>query len=363
MVTPSPVPSFVGIDVSKSRLDVHARPAGTAFSAARDAEGLVELTARLLSLQPDLIVLEATGGFEVTVAATLAGAGLPLAVVNPRQIRDFARACGQLAKTDALDAKAIALFAERVRPEVRLVPDEQARALAELVARRRQVVEMITAEGCRERQARDPRLARRIGAHVAWLRQELAGIERDLDGAVKASPAWRANEALLTSVPGVGSATARTLLAGLPELGSLDRRKVAALVGVAPLNRDSGAMRGRRAVQGGRGTVRAALYHGRLGRGTPERPGQGAVRPPSRRRSPRQGRAHRLHAQAAHHPQRHPALPPALESRLTPKTVARVGQRPRESQASSAGRHIRVINEVNGYQIPAQDVSPIPSEA
>jgi transposase len=258
MVTPPPVPSFVGIDVSKSRLDVHRRPAGTTFSVARDAEGLVELTARLLSLQPDLIVLEATGGFEVTVAAALAGAGLPLAVVNPRQIRDFARACGQLAKTDALDARAIARVAER--PEARLVPDEQARALAELVARRRQVVEMITAEGCRERQARDPRLAERIAAHVAWLRQELADIERDLDGAVKASPAWHATEALLTSVPGVGSATARTLLAGLPELGSLDRRKVAALVGVAPLNRDSGAMRGRRAVQGGRGTVRAALY-------------------------------------------------------------------------------------------------------
>ena len=181
---------------------------------------------------PKLVVLEATGGFEITVAAAIAGAGLPLAVVNPRQIRNFARACGQLAKTDMLDAKAIALFAERMQPEARLIPDAQARALADLVARRRQAVEMITAEGHRQREARDPKLATRIGTHDAWLRQELADIERDLDGAVKGSPAWRANEELLTSVPGVGNTTARTLLAELPELGSIDRRKIAALVGV-----------------------------------------------------------------------------------------------------------------------------------
>lgn len=261
MVEATPTsPSFVGIDVSKSQLDVHVRPAGLAFSVPRTPDGLAELSKRLLSLVPTLVVLEATGGFEITVAAAIASAGLPLAVVNPRQIRDFARACGQLAKTDALDAKVIALFAERMQPEARLIPDEQARALADLVARRRQVVEMITAEGHRQREARDPKLATRIGEHVAWLRQELASVERDLGGAVKAMPVWRANEELLTSVPGVGNTTARTLLAELPELGSIDRRKIAALVGVAPLNRDSGAMRGRRAVQGGRASVRAALY-------------------------------------------------------------------------------------------------------
>jgi transposase len=258
--TATTTPSFVGIDVSKSQLDVHVRPAGLAFSLPRTPDGIAELVARLLFLVPKLVVLEATGGFEITVAAAIAGAGLPLAVVNPRQIRDFARACGQLAKTDTLDAKAIALFAERMQPEARLIPDAQARALADLVARRRQVVEMITAEGHRQREARDPKLATRIGRHVAWLRQELVDVERDLDGAVKGSEAWRANEELLTSVPGVGNTTARTLLAELPELGSIDRRKIAALVGVAPLNRDSGTMRGRRVVQGGRASVRAALY-------------------------------------------------------------------------------------------------------
>ena len=254
------MPSYVGIDISKSRLDVHVRPGGTAFSVARDPTGLADLVERLLSLTPTLVVLEATGGFEITVAAALAGAALPVAIVNPRQLRDFARACGQLAKTDALDAKAIALFAERIQPEARLVPDEQARALADVVARRRQLVEMTTAEGHRGREARDSGLATRINAHIAWLRQELSDTEHELDGAVKASPAWRADEQLLTSVPGVGSTTARTLLAELPELGTLDRRKIAALVGVAPLNRDSGIMRGRRTVQGGRGSVRAALY-------------------------------------------------------------------------------------------------------
>ncbi len=260
MSTISTMSFYVGIDISKTRLDVHVRPTGTAFSVSRDPDGLADLVKRLLFLMPTLIVLEATGGFEITVSAALAGAGLPLAVVNPRQMRDFARACGQLAKTDALDAKAIALFAERIQPEARLVPDEQARALADLVARRRQVVDMITAEGHRKREAREPKLARRIGTHLTWLRQELTDIERELDGAVKASPAWRADEKLLISVPGVGNTTARTLLAGLPELGTLDRRKIAALVGVAPLNRDSGTMRGKRMVQGGRGSVRAALY-------------------------------------------------------------------------------------------------------
>ena len=248
---------FVGIDVARDRLDVHVRPSEQAFAVARDSEGLERLVERL---DPALVVLEATGGFEIAVAAALAGAHMPLAVVNPRQVRDFARATGRLAKTDTLDAEAIALFAERIRPDPRPVPDAQARALAELVARRRQIVEMIVAEGNRRRQARAKRLRKRLDAHLAWLQKELSQVESDLDDAVRASPAWRANEDLLTSVPGVGNTTARSLIAEVPELGTLDRRKIAALVGLAPFNRDSGTLRGRRTIWGGRATVRAALY-------------------------------------------------------------------------------------------------------
>lgn len=214
------VPPIILIEVSKSRLDVHVRPAGTAFSVARDTDGLATLVKHLPSLMPKLIVLEATGGFEVSVAAAIASADLPLAVVNTRKIRDFARACGQLAKTDTLDARAIALFAERIQPDPRPIPVKKARLLTDLVPRRRQMVEIITAEGHHERQARDPVLAKRIGPHIQWLRQELPSIERDLGDDLKASQAWRAGEHLLTSVPGVGSATASTLLAELPELSS-----------------------------------------------------------------------------------------------------------------------------------------------
>jgi transposase len=256
----SAAPAFVGIDVSKYRLDVYVLPANSASSFARDADGIPALAAHLASLPVSLVVLEATGGFEIEVAAALAGAGLPVAVVNPRHVRDFARAAGQLAKTDQLDARVIALFAERMRPEARPVPDERAKALAELVARRRQLVEMITAEGNRKRQARAPKVVERIGAHIAWLRQELTTIEQDLDIAVKESPAWVADEELLCSVPGIGCTIARTLLAELPELGTLDRKRLAALAGVAPMNRDSGTMRGRRIIGGGRATVRATLY-------------------------------------------------------------------------------------------------------
>ncbi|MDJ0897152.1 MAG: IS110 family transposase [Alphaproteobacteria bacterium] len=251
---------FVGIDVSKDRLDVHLRPSGESFAVARNGDALSNLATRLGQLTPTLIVLEATGGFEITVAASLAGADLPLAVVNPRQIRDFARATGRLAKTDALDAEAIALFAERIRPAPRAVPDADARALAELVARRRQVVDMIGAETKRRRQASAKRLQKRLDAHLAWLQKELSQIERDLDDSVRGSPVWRANEDLLTSVPGIGKTTARTLIATLPELGELTRRQIAALAGVAPLNRDSGTLRGRRMIAGGRAAVRRALY-------------------------------------------------------------------------------------------------------
>ena len=253
-------PAFVGIDVSKGRLDVHLRPSNRAFAVPRDGPGLEQLAAKLRALAPALIVLEATGGFEVTVAAALAGAGLPLAVVNPRQIRDFARATGRLAKTDRLDAAAIALFAERFRPEPRPVPGEDAQALAELVARRRQIIEMIGMEQNRHRQTRSPKVCRTIDATLALLPAQLATLDGDIDAAVRSCPAWREAEDLLKSVPGVGDVTARTLLAELPELGRLDRRGLAALVGVAPVNRDSGQMRGHRAIAGGRTAVRNLLY-------------------------------------------------------------------------------------------------------
>jgi transposase len=233
---------------------------GEALAVGRDAAGLSALVERLAELAPTLVVLAATGGFEVTVAAALTAAQLPLAVVNPRQIRDFARAPGRLAKTDRLAAEAIARFAEAVRPEPRPIPDEAARALGELVTRRRPLGEMIGSESQRRRQLRDPRLVRRRDAHLAWLQKELSGIETDLDHAVRGSAAWRATEDLLASVPGIGKTSARTLIAELPELGSLDRRKIASLVGGAPVNRDRGTFRGRRRVLRGRASVREALY-------------------------------------------------------------------------------------------------------
>jgi transposase len=257
---PPAAPTFGGIDVSKDRLDVHLRPSGQAFAVPRDSGGLDRLLARLRTEPPGLVVLEATGGYEVTVAAALAGAGLPLAVVNPRQIRDFARATGRLAKTDRLDAEAIAIFAERVRPDPKPVPDADARALAELVARRRQIVEMIGMEQNRRRQARAPRVARTIAATLGVLEAQLAELDRDIGGAVRGCPAWRAADDLLRSVPGIGPVASRTLIAEMPELGRLDRRGAAALVGVAPVNRDSGQMRGHRAIAGGRTAVRNVLF-------------------------------------------------------------------------------------------------------
>ena len=253
---------FVGIDVSKDRLDVHLRPSGEAFAVPRDGEGLAALTERLGCLPLELVVLEATGGFEVTVAAAIAAAGLPLAVVNPRQIRDFARATGRLAKTDALDAEIIARFAEQVRPPARPIPDAQARALGELVTRRRQIIEMIVAEGNRRRQLTQPRLVKRLDRHLQALQKELTAIESDIDDEIRGSPAWREKEDLLTSVPGIGAKIARILIAELPELGTLGRRQIAALVGLAPINRDSGNRRGQRHIAGGRAGVRSALYMG-----------------------------------------------------------------------------------------------------
>ena len=251
---------FVGIDVAKDRLDVHVRPTGEAFSVTRDSEGIEALAARLQELKPKLIALEATGGFETVVAAGLAAAGLPLAVVNPRQIRDFARATGRLAKTDPLDAAVIAHFAEAVQPPVRPLADAQARELGELVARRRQLMEMMTAERNRRRQLTSKRLIKGVDRILAALQTQLSELERDIDDAVRGTPAWCEKEDLLTSVPAIGHKIARTLIADIPDLGSLNRRQVAALVGVAPFNRDSGAWCGRRSIAGGRATVRSALY-------------------------------------------------------------------------------------------------------
>ena len=251
---------FAGIDVAKDRLDICVRPSGETFVVARDGEGLARHVERLLALAPVLVALEATGGYETVVASAPAATHLPLAVINPRQIRDFARSTGKLAKTDRLDAAAIAHFAEAIRPPARPVADAEAQALGELVARRRQVIEMIVAEKNRRRLAGQLRVLKAIDRHVDLLQAELSELERDIDGAIRNSPAWRADADLLASVPGVGNATLRTLIAELPELGRLDRRKIAALVGVAPINRDSGVRRGRQTIAGGRATVRTALY-------------------------------------------------------------------------------------------------------
>ncbi len=256
-------PPFVGIDVAKNRLDIAVRPGGECWSATNDADGVTALVTRLHELQPTLVVLEASGGYEHPLTAALAGAGLPTAVVNPRQARDFAKATGKLAKTDALDAQALAHFAEAVKPAARPVPDAQAQALAAVLARRRQLVEMLTAERNRLHTA-VPAVQERIAAHLVWLEEELDEINRQLDRLVAEDPAWRERDALLRGVPGVGPVLSTTLLAELPELGALTRHEVAALAGVAPLNRDSGARRGKRTVWGGRAQLRAALYMGTL---------------------------------------------------------------------------------------------------
>jgi len=262
--------AYAGVDVSKERLEVclrrdqEERVGEDTFGVSNDPAGTQTLLARLLEERPALVILEATGGFERPVAAALAAAGLPVAVVNPRQARDFARATGRLAKTDRIDAQILARFAQAVRPAPRSVPEEEAQALAEITARRRQVVGMLTAEKNRLGAATTKPVRKRLEAHVRWLEKELSRTDRDLEEAIAKSPTWRENEKLLRSVPGVGPVVARTLLAELPELGSLRPKQLAALVGVAPLNRDSGAFRGRRAVWGGRATVRAALYMGAL---------------------------------------------------------------------------------------------------
>jgi transposase len=253
----------VGIDVSKDRLDVHVRPSDETFVVRRDGDGIAALVERLTPLKPAAIAVEATGGFEAVVAAGLAGAGLPVVVVNPAQVRAFANALGKRAKTDPIDAAVIARFVEATRPAIRPLPDEATQLLADLVARRRQIVAMIGAERQREKRA-PARIRRSIVRLVKALEKELASLDGDIDDAVRGSPAWVAKEDLLASVPGVGTVIARTAIAELPELGTLDRRQIAALVGLAPWTRQSGQWRGKSFIGGGRASVRAALFMGAM---------------------------------------------------------------------------------------------------
>jgi transposase len=251
---------YVGIDVSKRRLDVNLQPSDESFEVAYDEAGLKLLSERLHRCAPKLIVLEATGGLQVRAAAQLTAAGFDVAVVNPRQVRDFARSIGLLAKTDRLDARAIARFAEATKPGPRPLPTEAAEALAALVARRRELVQMRVAEKNRLAQARSRAVRDSIARLIATLDAQIAEIDGDIDAAIKQSAIWRHTEELLTSVPGIGKTVSRTLMAELPELGRLTRRKVAALAGVAPFNHDSGIQRGRRAIAGGRAALRSTLY-------------------------------------------------------------------------------------------------------
>lgn len=254
----------VGIDVSKDRLDVAVRPTGETFVVGRDAEGLDALIARLTPLAPTAVAVEATGGYETVAVASLAAAGLPVVVVNPAQVRSFAQALGKRAKSDPIDAGVIAHFLEATKPQIRPLPDAETRLLADLVARRRQIIAMIVAERQRQKRLTNKRLQKSIVRLLAALQKELSSLETDIDESVRGSPAWREKEDLLASVPGVGKTIARTLLAELPELGSLDRRKVAALVGLAPWTRQSGKWKGKSSIGGGRADVRAALFLGAM---------------------------------------------------------------------------------------------------
>lgn len=253
---------FVGIDVSKDRLDVHVLPAGEAFLVARNEAGLAALNERLRGVGPAVIAIEATGGYERVATAALAGAGLPVVVVNPAQVRAFAQALGQRAKSDPIDAAVIARFAAATRPPIRPLPDAQTQMLADLVARRRQIVQMISAERQREQRATAPRLRHSIERLLSALQKELSELDTAIDEAVRGSSLWRDKEDLLRSVPGVGPIIARTLLAELPELGTLDRRQIAALAGLAPWTRQSGTWKGKSFIGGGRASVRAALFVG-----------------------------------------------------------------------------------------------------
>ena len=254
---------YVGIDVAKARVDVAIRPGGDRREVSNDQAGIAALVAQMQQLNPAALVLEATGGLELPLVAALAAASLPVVVVNPRQVRDFAKATGRLAKTDSLDAAVLAHFAEAVRPPLRPLRDAETQVLSSLVARRHQVMTMLVAERNRLGTAIGA-VSPRIEAHIAWLEQELSDLDKGLRQTLRRSPVWREKDDLLRTVPGVGEQVSLTLLANLPELGTLNRRQIAALVGVAPFNRDSGTLRGKRAVWGGRSRVRAVLYMGAL---------------------------------------------------------------------------------------------------
>ncbi len=253
----------VGIDVAKTNIDIAVRPTGRVWQTSCDGAGIDELVSQLTSLTPTTVLLEATGGLEVPLAAALAAAALPVVVVNPRQVRDFAKATGWLAQTDALDAQTLAHFAEAVRPPVRPLRDADTQELNAMTTRRSPLVTMLVAE--KNRLGRAAGAVRpRVQAHITWLEQEIKDLDQDLRQTLRQSPVWRGKDDLLRAVPGVGEQLSRSLLAYLPELGTLDRKQIAALVGVAPLNRDSGTMRGKRTVWGGRARVRAVLYRGAL---------------------------------------------------------------------------------------------------
>jgi len=250
---------FVGIDVAKKTLDIAVRPSGETWTIKNEEKEITSLVKKLKKLKPELIVLEATGGLEIPVTSALASAGLPVVVMNPRQIRDFAKATGKLAKTDRIDAQILALFADKIRPQTKPLKDEQERELEALVARRRQLVGMLTME--KNRLSNAPRGVRGdIKAHIEWLEKRLSEVDKNLGKLIQSTPIWREKDKILQSTPGVGNVLSTTLLASLPELGHLNRKAIAALVGVAPLNRDSGQMRGIRMVWGGRAQVRTVLY-------------------------------------------------------------------------------------------------------
>lgn len=256
----NPQPCFIGIDVSKNTLDFHARPSEEVLHVNNDTDGIATLVTRVIELAPTLVVIEATGGLEHPLAAALAATRVPVAVVNPRQARDFAKATGKLAKTDAIDAAVLAHFAEAIRPEARPLPDAQTQELAELLGRRRQLILMRTAESNRLGTVTAGRVRRSIEAHLSWLSKQLEGLDTDLSDAIQSSAVWRVNDDLLQSIPGVGRVVSRALMAELPELGRLSRERIASLAGLAPMNRDSGKWSGKRAVCGGRSHVRGALY-------------------------------------------------------------------------------------------------------
>ena len=256
--------TYVGIDVAKAQLDVAVRPSGDRWEVPHDEAGVRQMVSRLTALEPGMVLLEASGGLELPLVAALAAEAVPVVVINPRQVRDFARATGKLAKTDALDAAVLARFAEVVRPPVRPLRDAETQFLNSLVARRLQVMNMLISEKNRLSAATTVAVRPRIEAHIAWLERELDDLDEGLRKTLRQSPVWREKDNLLRTVPGVGEQLSHTLLAYLPELGTLDRRQIAALVGVAPFNRDSGSLRGKRTVWGGRARVRAALYMGAL---------------------------------------------------------------------------------------------------